>query len=115
MADLFVYGTLKRSCLNARRMRGAKLLGDDEAADGFRLISLGSFPTMVASEDDGAAVKGELWRVTAHHLQALDHFESVHTGMFQRREVILRSGMPAQAYFFRGSVAGFPTVPGGAW
>jgi len=97
---LFVYGTLKRGLRNNRLIGDQEFLGEALTESRYRVIDLGPHPGLVADEENGLAVRGELWAVSECCLGELDAFEEV-PGPFIRAEVkVVGQEQPAQAYFW---------------
>ncbi len=88
MNELFVYGTLKRGYHNNDLLGDSQLLGDYETLPRWGLVSLGSFPGMVAGNK---AVKGEVYLVDDETLAAVDLLEGVAHGLYQRRKIWIKS------------------------
>lgn len=72
---LFIYGTLKRQRSQHHRLRSQVFVGEAETLPHFRLLSLGWYPGLAPSADNGQAIQGEIWDVSPDCLQALDAFE----------------------------------------
>lgn len=72
---VLVYGTLKRGHPNHHQLAGAPCLGVARL-DGLALHDLGPFPMAVPAAGQ-APVIGELYRLNAATLSALDRFEGV--------------------------------------
>ena len=71
---VFVYGTLRRGGSNAFRMDGAEFVGKG-TVEGF-LHAVSWYPGLVLGGDCGRVI-GELYRVGAEQLRALDEFEGL--------------------------------------
>jgi gamma-glutamylaminecyclotransferase len=103
-ATIFVYGTLKRGCRNHPLIKAAEFLGEAWTEPGYRMVQCGSdpyaYPGLVRAEA-GAAVSGEVYRVNAELLAALDRLEDV-PREYERAAIRLEDGREAQAYFYRG-------------
>ncbi len=82
MTKLFIYGTLRRGGSNHFRMDGGEFLGSG-AIEG-RIYKISWYPALVCGGEN--AVKGELYRVSEEHLQALDVFEGIVPGEGESRE-----------------------------
>jgi gamma-glutamylcyclotransferase (GGCT)/AIG2-like uncharacterized protein YtfP len=116
---VFVYGLLKRGLALSHLMEGQEFLGEAHTAPGFRLHALdgGAFPGLTGPAEGGVAVAGELWRVGADCLAALDAAEGVAEGVYERRRLPLappHENLVAEAYFYRGPLDGCPDV-GDCW
>ena len=81
MILVFVYGTLKRGRRNFHHLRDASYLGDHVTEPGFTLFSFDTYPA--ACRQGHQSIHGELFRVTAPRLLALDRFEG-HPDYYQR-------------------------------
>jgi gamma-glutamylaminecyclotransferase len=115
-ATIFVYGTLKRGCRNHTFLQTAEYLGEAWTEPGYGMVDCGfypnSYPGLVRAHE-GEGVSGEIYRVEATLLQALDRLEDV-PHEFERATIRLRDGREAQAYFYRGETAHLP-VCGAVW
>lgn len=92
---LFVYGSLRRGARHQDELDGAAFLGTASTAARYALVAHGEYLGLVPGAD---VVPGELYEVTAEHLDRLDEFEGC-PGYFRRALVILEDGREAQAYF----------------
>jgi gamma-glutamylaminecyclotransferase len=103
---LFVYGTLKRGMKNHRLLAGQAFLTSARTKPCYRLLDLGNYPGLIADNEHGLAIHGELWEIDEPTLAQLDVFEGV-PSQFQRRPVdIVSAAGEAQAYFYVGSSNG---------
>jgi len=93
---LFVYGSLKRGMAHHGQLQNADWLGNARL-QGLALYDLGPFPMAVASENNGDTIEGELFRVAAQQLAALDRFEGAQR-LYQRRLWPLTDGHWAWLY-----------------
>lgn len=93
---LFVYGSLKRGMAHHGQLQNADWLGNARL-QGLALYDLGPFPMAVASENNGDTIEGELFRVAAQQLAALDRFEGA-PRLYQRRLWPLTDGRWAWLY-----------------
>ena len=108
---LFVYGTLKRGLANHQHLAGAPAEGE-AVLQGIDLFDLGPFPMAVAGT---GRTHGELYRVDATRLAALDRFEGV-PRLYERVRWRLDDGRQAWIYLGRGrQVRHSPRLPGGSW
>lgn len=113
--DVFVYGTLRAGQDNHHVMEVAHgtLLGDTCTEPAYELVDLGAFPGMV--EGGTTAVVGELYRVTAEGLRALDMLEG-HPSFYRRVALQLACGRWAQTYILPGRYAtGRNRIQSGDW
>lgn len=128
---VFVYGTLKRGQRNHYLLAGAEYLGPASTEPKYRLIDCGPYPALLddvkrcGPEVEPLAVAGEVYRIDAATLAALDRLED--EGRLYRRaviEVLMVDGgaccqtprtRPAWTYFWLGPPTAFPLVPGSAW
>jgi gamma-glutamylaminecyclotransferase len=95
---LFVYGTLKRDRRNHQLIADQQYLGEAATEPRYRLIDLGPYPGLIPDEENGLAVRGELWAVTWCCLVELDDFEG---GDYARGPVTVDGcGKSVQAYFW---------------
>ena len=117
MPHVFVYGTLKRGCLNHHLLAGQKFLGEARSAPGYTLHSLGDYPGMVRSADASHYVIGEIWAVDAAGLAALDELEGVVEGLYERVPIRLApplADQPVETYLYLRNLAGRPAI-GPVW
>ena len=98
---LFVYGTLKRGERAHERLAGATYLGVVRTQPEYALVALGWYPGLVAGTQ---SVVGELYDAPDTLLPALDAFESVETGLYERTLVTLDDGSTALTYRYLGRV-----------
>jgi gamma-glutamylaminecyclotransferase len=121
-ATIFVYGTLKRGCRNSSVLKSAEYLGEAWTEPGYHMVDCGSYPGLVRSESVRAqpmhveldeSVFGEVYRVDASLLAALDRFEDA-PNEYLRTTIRLSDGREAQAYLYRGPTAHLP-VCGPVW
>lgn len=91
---LFVYGTLKQGFFNHHVNRGARLPGEFVTRQRFPLYLIGSryLPWMVNAPGEGEHVVGQLYRVSADMLGAMDALERVgQPGWYERVRIMVRS------------------------
>jgi gamma-glutamylaminecyclotransferase len=123
-ATIFVYGTLKRGCRNHEVLKTAEFLGEAWTEPGYGLVQCGSrpyaYPGLVRvgpmraePAHAGEGVSGEVYRVDAELLAALDRFEDV-PNEYERAAIRLSDGREAQAYLYRGPTAHLPAC-GPVW
>jgi gamma-glutamylcyclotransferase (GGCT)/AIG2-like uncharacterized protein YtfP len=72
---LFVYGTLMRDGCRSVMLEQQRYLGPARTRPLYRLLDLGEYPGLVASEEDGWKIEGELYEVHAGLLPILDRVE----------------------------------------
>lgn len=98
---IFVYGTLKQGFPNAEVNRGEPVVGTFRTALKLPLVLVGErhTPWMLWQPGQGFAVHGELVRVDAAVLAAMDELEGVHDADgYQRRSLlVLPTADPAAA------------------
>ena len=114
---IFVYGTLKRGCINHFRMARQEYFGEAQTGPGYVLHDVGGYPGMVADSGAPDGVSGEVWSVDDECLAGLDVLEGIAEGLYGRRSVELRApfaGRHVEAYIFLGSVEGLRRL-GGTW
>lgn len=110
---LFAYGTLRRGEDNAAVLRNARLLEPQAVLSGYRMLTLGDYPGIVA--DAECVVKGELYEVPATLLGELDRLED-YPELYDRVAITLESGVSAIAYVLQPMHAfGRPTISSGDW
>lgn len=111
---IFVYGTLRQGGGNHARLlaRAPELV--TSTAPGFALYDLGAFPAMLSTNTAGRVV-GEVYRVTAAELRALDRLEGVPT-LYYRDAIRLTGGAEAFAYLMNVLPRGTERrIVGGDW
>ena len=86
--NLFVYGTLKAGGSNAHLMKDCEHLGQAQVLGMLYDID-GQHPALVLYGKK--PVQGEIWCCPWELLAGLDEFEGVHTGLFRRVGVNVRS------------------------
>jgi len=117
MTRVFVYGTLKRGCLNHHYLAGQKFLGSARTGDGYTLYSLGNYPGMVRSTESDRHVIGEVWAVDPAGLAGLDKLEGVDEGLYERVPIPLEppfADQPVETYLYLRNLAGRPEI-GSDW
>jgi gamma-glutamylcyclotransferase (GGCT)/AIG2-like uncharacterized protein YtfP len=105
---LFVYGSLKRGRTHERELHAATYLGVAHTAPRFALRVIDGYPALVPGS---RTIVGELYRVRASALAALDEFEGPG---YVRQEIELEGGQRAFAYLSNVPQAGAP-YPGDEW
>ena len=111
---LFVYGTLKLGFRSHSLLDGAEYLGPCSTGPGHFLLDCGDYPGMVRLAGS-KAVQGELFSVDAATLARLDEHEGVPT-LYTRESIELEGvAEEAEAYFYRGPMAGKVLIPEGNW
>ena len=81
-----VYGSLRRGFHNNLLLNGAEYLGKHVVPEGFRMISLGSFPAVIPAEDDSTGITVEVYSVDHNTLCNLDGLEG-HPDWYKRQKV----------------------------
>jgi len=81
---LFLYGTLRTGQRNHRLMSNSRFICKVKTLPHYRLYDLGDYPGMVRDEQNGLAVRGEMWEVDATTLMMLDALEDVDDGLYER-------------------------------
>lgn len=99
---LFVYGSLKRGRANHDQLVAAEYLSLARTAPRFALRIVHGYPALVPGS---SAIRGELYRIAASALPALDDFEGA---AYVRLEIELDGGERALAYLCRLPEAGAP-------
>jgi gamma-glutamylaminecyclotransferase len=100
---LFAYGTLKRGQRNHRLLAGQDFLAEATSAPRYRVFDLGDYPGMVGDEENGLAVRGELWAVGECCLAELDDFEEV-PDWFLREPIEVDGYEQVWAYYLNAPV-----------
>jgi molybdenum cofactor guanylyltransferase len=108
---IFVYGTLLAGESNHGLLANAEFLGADRLRNA-QLYDLGEYPMMLPG---AGVVTGEVYRVTADTLAALDIVEE-HPEIYFRGQIILESGRSSQVYWGRSQhTINCPGIAGGDW
>jgi gamma-glutamylcyclotransferase (GGCT)/AIG2-like uncharacterized protein YtfP len=98
---LFVYGTLMRGGRLNVGLRDQEFLGPVVTRPLYGLLDLGAYPGLVRRQPDGAAIEGELYRVSAERLGWLDAVEGA-PDLFRLESVELEGDYyPSFAYFYQ--------------
>ena len=100
---VFVYGTLKRNGCRNQVLVDQEFIDHAETLPEYGLYSLGAYPGLVESPEDGDAISGEIYRVDAACLDRLDDIEAVDEGLYRRDIVNLQSPhdlVAVQAWFY---------------
>jgi len=117
---VFVYGTLRGGGSNHFRMEGAEFLGAGTIAG--KIFKIDWYPALVLGGEN--SLKGELYRVCAEHLRALDVFEGIVPGEGESREyhrvkveVTLDSGEKESAWVWEwiGDLSSATALDTGDW
>ncbi len=117
MTLVFVYGTLKRHGSNHRFLAGQEFVGEARTVGGYILHALGDYPGMVRSTDTAHSVTGEIWKVSASCLAALDALEGLDEGLYARESIKLAPPFHqeiVQTYLYLRSAEGRPVL-GDTW
>jgi gamma-glutamylcyclotransferase (GGCT)/AIG2-like uncharacterized protein YtfP len=94
-------------------MQGARFDGAAVTASGYALHDLGEYPALVVASD--GVVEGEVYTVTAEHLDVLDRYEG-YPDLYDRVVVSLADGTEAVAYVMSAAgVRGHPRLESGSW
>ena len=108
---IFVYGTLKRGYCRHFVLAGQRFLGEARTAPAYRLVRVGSYPTLVQADKKGLSIVGELWEVDRGALIELDGVEGTDVGLFERRPIRIEAPwntIAAEAYFYVADASAFP-------
>lgn len=118
---VFVYGTLRRGGSNSFRMDGAEFVASGKVAG--RLYVISWYPGLVL--DGGAeTVDGDVYRVGAGQLAALDEFEGISANEiegaeYRRVKTEVRTGedevLVAWSYEWKGPVEESKRILSGDW
>jgi len=84
---IFTYGTLKKGYHNHRLLTQAEFVGKFATAPNYKIFCNGSFPYMIeVGNGEGAAVEGEVYKVSDAELARCDRLES-HPDMYKRTKI----------------------------
>jgi gamma-glutamylaminecyclotransferase len=114
---IFVYGTLKHGGSNHGYMRDQRFIGEALTAPHFRLYDLGGYPGMVADENQGLNIQGEVWEVDAEALKRLDELEDIEGGEYAREVIPMLApydDTAIEGYRFLLPVTGYRDI-GSTW
>jgi gamma-glutamylaminecyclotransferase len=119
LSTVFVYGTLKRGHHNDHltQAEGVEYVGRDYIEGNYGMYSLGSFPAVIRQEKDKRKIFGEVYRVPADVLDAMDILEG-HPVFYKRSKVQTVMGREsAWVYFMDRDRLGhnLPLIAHGAW
>ncbi len=106
---VFVYGTLKTGLGNHGWLRGHAFLGRAVTEPLYRMFDLGGYPGMVAVDEGGLPIEGEVWEVDERGLRLLDKLEGVAEGEYALEPVTLHgewNGQGVMTYLYLRPVAG---------
>lgn len=107
LTTLFVYGTLKRGCRRHSLLADQQFLGLARTVPRYRLYRRDAFPCLV-EDDQGVAIRGELWQIDAAALARIDEYEGA-PELFRRLPIALETqATQAHAYFYNGDITGLP-------
>ena len=102
----FAYGSNMCPQQMAVRCPGGQALGRAEFRDWQFLINTRMYATVKASP--GAVTHGVLWSLTPGHIAALDDYEAVAEGMYNKTSLIVqRNGEPVEALVYIDPVCEF--------
>ena len=89
MHRIFVYGTLKRGCVNHAYLGGQRWVGVARTEPRYRMFDLGGYPGMVEVAD-GLSIQGEVWDVDDDCFAQLDLLEDIEGGEYLRKQIHLK-------------------------
>lgn len=112
-ADLFVYGTLRRS-EHAHALLGqdAVFLGEAVTVPSYTLYQLGWYPGLV--EGGTTKITGEIWSIGIERWASLDEYEGV-PGDYIRKKIALVGDKDAYTYIYVGTLHNALLLSGGDW
>jgi hypothetical protein len=95
----FAYGSNMSRALMRRRCPAAEALGTATLAGWRFVVNPDGFGSI--APQPGALVHGVLWRLNARDLAAVNAYESVESGLYLRRHLVVRcGGQPATALVY---------------
>jgi gamma-glutamylcyclotransferase (GGCT)/AIG2-like uncharacterized protein YtfP len=88
----FVYGTLRRGDSRFGVLDGCECMAEEAYLDDFEMLSLGSFPGIVARTHGSGRVRGEVYKIDETILSRLDNIEGYHEddpvhSLYLRKEI----------------------------
>lgn len=111
--DVFVYGTLMRGEHHHDVIQHAELLGPARTLPHYDLVLVDYYPALIRG--GALSVEGELYRVDAATLDALDVLEEV-PSLYQRERIQLEDGRVAETYLLpRERATGSRPIPSGSF
>jgi gamma-glutamylcyclotransferase (GGCT)/AIG2-like uncharacterized protein YtfP len=115
MTRVFVYGTLRSDGRANYLMGDSPKLGEARTATSYCLRDMGPYPAMVRGQSE-SGVYGEVYECSDEVMKALDCYECVSSGLFERAEVELQDGTKANAYLFARKFGHLnPPIKDGKW
>lgn len=113
---VFVYGTLKQGFCRHSALASETYLGTSRTQPCYRMVNVGEYPGLIAVEENGISIRGEIWEVSPSVLSLLDEIEGTDEAEYVRREIQLLEPHygPVEAYFFLGDVDHLPDC-GESW
>lgn len=108
---VFVYGTLRRGQSNHALLARAAFLGEHTTEPGYTMLDLGWYPGVVQGGAD--SIRGELYRVDADTLAALDVLED-YPDLYTRKRIQTPLG-GAWIYLYLHAAPATAIVAGGNW
>jgi|688.fasta_scaffold80311_6 gamma-glutamylcyclotransferase (GGCT)/AIG2-like uncharacterized protein YtfP len=118
MAEVFVYGTLRKNktAHNLISQAPGIFIKEVRTTPKYHLYDVGSFPGMIEDDSmEGEGILGEVWQLPEAAFKNLDRYECVSTGLFRRGKVELSDGTTADAYFFNSDMQNATLIEGGIW
>lgn len=107
MFKLFVYGTLLPGNVRGSILAQEKRLGADTLLN-YKLVDCGSYPAVIYSP--GNRVLGEVFEVRDSLRDSLDCIED-EGNLYERKSVLLASGLMAETYVYLKDSSRFPEIP----
>jgi gamma-glutamylcyclotransferase (GGCT)/AIG2-like uncharacterized protein YtfP len=112
---LFVYGTLKQGGVRHGPLSGQSFRGLVRTRPLYALYDLGAYPGLVAVDQDGQMVQGELYEVERTLLPYLEAVEDA-PSLFRLGPIEIEGlSAGAFAYFYQRSLAGRERLVSGRW
>ena len=111
MIQVFVYGTLKRGERNFHHLRDARFVGEHLTRPRYTMYSFDSYPAVC--QNGRQAIEGEIFRVSARRLLALDRLEG-HPEYYRRIRIETEYGQAWMYVMQRERCLGRKQI-GGSW
>ncbi len=108
LTTIFVYGSLKRGFKLNPILQTQNFVGEAQTEACYRIFDLGEYPGIVDAEN-GLSIHGEIYQIDQQCLRQLDEVEGVSEGIYERRQILLKSPWEqsaAQAWFYLGTTNG---------
>ena len=83
MPLLFVYGSLKRG-FSAEHLLDGEFVAEAKTEPVYQMLQFGAYPGVIAADEGGYSIEGEIWDVSEGCIPMLDEYEGVAEGAYLR-------------------------------